>query len=172
MLARHEATGEPLPLPLCEKLAAGRRAMGALELQTQVLLSLVDQQYFGPGPMADTSAAWQAAWDQYSPVPFVPGTHPQARFSHFTIYGATYYSYMYARCLSAQLWAKYLAADPLDPGAGEQIRRLLLEPGGAREPHDMMADLLGPSGLTAAHGGWAPSLHDQALLNSGVLTMF
>lgn len=47
------------------------------------------------------------------------GTHPEARIGHFTIYGATYYSYVYARCLSSAIWLRMLAHDPLDPGAGE-----------------------------------------------------
>ncbi len=38
--------------------------------------------------------------------------------SHLTIYGATYYSYVYARCLSAAVWDKLLARDPLCPDAG------------------------------------------------------
>lgn len=37
---------------------------------------------------------------------------------HLTIYGATYYSYVYARCLSAAMWNKLLVHDPLDPEAG------------------------------------------------------
>lgn len=42
----------------------------------------------------------------------------QARFNHLTIYGASYYSYLYARCLSEAIWETHLAADPLDASAG------------------------------------------------------
>lgn len=42
----------------------------------------------------------------------------QARFGHLTIYGASYYSYLYARCLSEAIWGVHLASDPLDPEAG------------------------------------------------------
>jgi hypothetical protein len=38
---------------------------------------------------------------------------------HFTIYGGSYYSYLYARCLSSTIWRELLAPDPLDRGAGE-----------------------------------------------------
>lgn len=47
------------------------------------------------------------------------GTHPQLRVGHFTIYGASYYSYLYARCLSSAIWNKFMADDPLNPDAGE-----------------------------------------------------
>jgi hypothetical protein len=43
----------------------------------------------------------------------------QARFSHLTIYGASYYSYLYARCLSEAIWQTHLAADSLDATSGE-----------------------------------------------------
>jgi Zn-dependent oligopeptidase len=61
---------------------------------------------------------WQRLAQQYSSIPPPPDTCPQARFSHLTIYGACYYSYLYARCISEALWNVHLAADPLDPSAG------------------------------------------------------
>ena len=54
----------------------------------------------------------------HSSVPFVPGTHPELRVGHFTIYGGAYYSYIYARYISSALWNKYLVEDPLDARAG------------------------------------------------------
>lgn len=42
----------------------------------------------------------------------------QARFSHLTIYGASYYSYLYARCLSEAVWNMQLATNPLESQAG------------------------------------------------------
>jgi intermediate peptidase len=61
---------------------------------------------------------WHTVAQQYSSLPPPPDTCPQARFSHLTIYGACYYSYLYARCISEALWNTHLAADPLDPAAG------------------------------------------------------
>ncbi len=60
---------------------------------------MVDQAYFGPDqpPPGGTSAVWEQLAGEYSSVPHAPGTHVQARFSHLTIYGASYYSYIYAR---------------------------------------------------------------------------
>ena len=33
-------------------------------------------------------------------------------------YGATYYSYLYAKCLAAQAWQQYMAPDPFCRSAG------------------------------------------------------
>jgi hypothetical protein len=53
----------------------------------------------------------------------------QRRFNHIVGYGATYYSYLYAQCLSANIWQRHFAADPLSREAGEAVRHKLLEPG-------------------------------------------
>ncbi len=66
----------------------------------------------------DTSAAWAELSSRYSSISHVQGTCPQARFSHLTIYGASYYSYLYARGLAEAVWQRHLAADPLDREAG------------------------------------------------------
>jgi Zn-dependent oligopeptidase len=49
----------------------------------------------------------------------------QARFNHLTIYGASYYSYLYARCLSEAIWERHLAADPLDATAGDPFYNMV-----------------------------------------------
>jgi Zn-dependent oligopeptidase len=87
----------------------------------QALLSLIDLQYHGavlPADQGGSSSVWHQVAQQYSSIPPPLGTCPQARFSHLTIYGASYYSYLYARCISEALWNAHLAADPLDPQAG------------------------------------------------------
>ena len=54
-----------------------------------------------------------------------------------------YYSYIYARCFSASIWAAHFEEEPLAPGAGERFRKDLLEPGGAVEPEALLRRLLG-----------------------------
>ncbi|KAG2434975.1 hypothetical protein HYH02_011974 [Chlamydomonas schloesseri] len=142
--------GEPLPPALLEELIAGRAATAALELQQQLALSLADQWLFGENPPKPTEAAgspsswtssdvWRKAMEVASSVPYVPGTSPELRVGHLTIYGGSYYGYVYARCLAAQLWrASGLADAPLDPGAGELLRERLLGPGGAVEPLELL----------------------------------
>ena len=55
------------------------------------------------------------------------------RFNHIVGYGASYYSYLYAQCLSANIWQQHFAADPLSRSAGEALRHKLLAPGKGRE---------------------------------------
>ena len=41
--------------------------------------------------------------------------------SHLTIYGGSYYSYVYARMLSAAVWNQHFEGCPLDREAGETL---------------------------------------------------
>lgn len=84
----------------------------------------------------------------------------QARLNHLTVYGATYYSYLYARCLASGIWKAHLAGDPFSSEAGDRIRSLLLAPGGTRPPAAVVQSLLGPQALQGVDGGWAPRPED------------
>ncbi|KAG2485902.1 hypothetical protein HYH03_015346 [Edaphochlamys debaryana] len=147
--------GEPLPPGLLTELVAGRSASSCLELQQQLVLALADMALHGEGAGAggDSSELWQQAVAEASSVPFVPGTSPELRVGHLTIYGGAYYGYVYARCLAASLWrASGLEAHPLDPGAGELLREYLLAPGGAVEPAALLGRLAAEAGAGPAGG--------------------
>jgi len=119
---------------------------------------------------AAVSSAWGALSDRYAPsVPFVAGSQPHLRFAHLSTYGAAYYAYPYAKCLAAALWSEFFArpasssssagggaGGPLDPAAGRALRRRLLEPGGAREPRELLGSLLGERAGREVDGGFAP----------------
>ncbi|KAF5843142.1 hypothetical protein DUNSADRAFT_2179 [Dunaliella salina] len=164
MVARHHQTDDPLPLDLCNKVSSYGKMFSGLELQHQVLLSLVDQAYHGPhaseAVQHGTGLAWERVVEPHSSLPTVSGLRPEARVGHFTIYGGGYYSYLYARCLSSTIWANLLAQDPLDKGAGDLIQRHILFPGGSQEPWDIFNTLSQEPGTSyiKPHGnGWLPA---------------
>ena len=59
--------------------------------------------------------------DRYGSVPYVKGTHMQARNNHLVGYGGTYYGYAYTRCLAAETWQQHLSSDPFSSQAGVTI---------------------------------------------------
>ncbi|KAK9820224.1 hypothetical protein WJX72_007664 [[Myrmecia] bisecta] len=158
LFARHYRTGDPMPPAMVDRLQASRRMFSGLDLEQQVLYSLIDQELFGANPPAPGTSTERVAelYAAHSSVRFVPGTCPQARVSHLVGYGATYYSYSYASCLASAFWRTHLEEDPLSRSAGEVLRRQLMEPGGALEPHEMVAGLVGSGAVQSLAGGWAP----------------
>ncbi|KAL4855723.1 Mitochondrial intermediate peptidase [Chlorella vulgaris] len=173
LFARHRSTGEAPPPGLLRQLHTTKRRFVALEQQQQLQFCLIDQLLHGPDPPTGAAAQAQIAdiMQSHSALGWAPGCHPHIRFTHLIGYGASYYSYLYAQCLSAAIWQDTLQADPLSRSAGELLRHRLLEPGGAKEARCMVADVLASSALTpsstsgsrvtvgglcGAAGGWYP----------------
>uniref|UniRef100_A0A7S3QPV1 Peptidase M3A/M3B catalytic domain-containing protein n=1 Tax=Dunaliella tertiolecta TaxID=3047 RepID=A0A7S3QPV1_DUNTE len=78
LMARHHQTDDPLPLDLCNKQVFSYRKMfSGLELQQQVLLSLVDQAYHGPraseAVQQGTGLAWERVVEPHTSLPTVSG---------------------------------------------------------------------------------------------------
>eukprot|EP00775_Hariotina_reticulata_P012131 gene12131-12269_t len=117
LLTRHHISRQPMPESIAQDLASQGSITPALDLQHQALLSLVDMMYHGPQPPAglhNTSGLWLQVAKEHSSLPPPAGTCPQARFGHLTIYGASYHSYLYAKCLAEAIWHMHLATDPLN----------------------------------------------------------
>lgn len=69
-----------------------------------------------------------------------------------------YYSYLYAKCFAATIWQKICKDDPLSLATGSAIRMKFLQHGGAKDPADMLNDLVGDGILTYRHGGIVPDV--------------
>lgn len=70
-----------------------------------------------------------------------------------------YYSYLYAKCFAATIWDKVCEDDPLSPATGSVLRTRLLHHGGAKEPTDLLNDLVGGGGiLKNRDGGVIPDI--------------
>ena len=78
-------------------------------------------------------------------------------------YGASYYSYLYARCAAAQAWTGLLRSGgsggkgdgggALDRGAWGVVWREILRPGGAADATAVLQGALGPGAVVTAPGG-------------------
>ncbi|KAK4837791.1 hypothetical protein QYF36_008484 [Acer negundo] len=158
--AKHYSTGEVIPEKLVESLQGARDMFAATELQRQIFYALVDQTLFGeqPHPPRDTSSIVADMKRQYTSWKHVEGTHWQIRFSHLINYGAGYYSYLYAKCFAATIWQKLCQEDPLSLTTGTALRTKLLQHGGAKDPADMLNDLVGDGILRHSSAGIVPDI--------------
>ncbi|XP_050225251.1 mitochondrial intermediate peptidase, mitochondrial isoform X2 [Mercurialis annua] len=158
--AKHYSSGEVIPESLVKSMHCARDMFAATELQRQIFYALVDQTLFGEqaDSSRDTSSIVADLKRQYTSWKHVEGTHWQIRFSHLLNYGAGYYTYLYARCFSATIWKKLLHEDPLSLATGTAIRTKLLQHGGAKEPAEMMNDLVGEGIIRYCNGGIVPNM--------------
>ncbi|WRX17353.1 Peptidase M3A/M3B catalytic domain - like 3 [Theobroma cacao] len=158
--ARHYSTGEVIPEKLVKSLNRARDMFAATELQRQIFFALVDQTLFGeqlPVP-SSTSSIVAHLKRQHCSGKHVDATHLQIRFSHFITYGAGYYSYLYAKCFAATIWKKLCEEDPLSLATGTALRAKLLQHGGAKEPTDLLTDLVGDGIIRCRNGGIVPDI--------------
>ncbi|MBA0651947.1 hypothetical protein Goklo_019237, partial [Gossypium klotzschianum] len=158
--ARHYSTGEVIPEKLVKSLNGARDMFAATELQRQIFYALVDQTLFGEqlSVPRDTNSIVAHLKRQHSNEKHVEGTHMHIRFSHFLTYGAGYYSYLYAKCFAATIWKKLCQEDPLSPTTGTLLRTKLLQYGGAKEPADLLTDLVGDGIVRYHNGGIVPDV--------------
>eukprot|EP00250_Pteridium_aquilinum_P035483 c9490_g1_i1 orf=69-2117(+) len=158
--ARHYVTGETIPLELVEAMKKSKDMFAATELQRQVLYAMIDQTFFGkqPLPAENTSSVIASLKHKHTSWKHVEGTHWHTRFNHLVTYGAGYYSYLYARCISATIWDRLCEADPLSPEAGAILRKQLLEHGGGKDPALIIKDCTNNESLITCSKGVKPSL--------------
>eukprot|EP00611_Tribonema_gayanum_P006295 TRINITY_DN1559_c0_g1_i9.p1 TRINITY_DN1559_c0_g1~~TRINITY_DN1559_c0_g1_i9.p1 ORF type:complete len:405 (-),score=117.31 TRINITY_DN1559_c0_g1_i9:491-1705(-) len=147
LLSAHHATGAPLPRDAARALRESRAAFAGLETQQQIMFSAVDMALSGPQPQGalNIESVVAAAHRKFGgPVAYEGGAGGAwySRFAHFTGYGAGYYSYLYDRVLASNIWNKCFSESPLSRSAGDKLWTSILVHGGAKDPHDMLADIL------------------------------
>ncbi|KAF4372136.1 hypothetical protein F8388_000352 [Cannabis sativa] len=127
---------------------------------SQIFYAIMDQTLFGEqeNPPRDPSSIVADLKTKYTSWRHVEGTHWQSRFNHLLNYGAGYYSYLYAKCLSASIWQKVCKEDPLSLSTGVALREKLLQHGGAREPADILNGLVGNGVIRYCNGGIVPDI--------------
>lgn len=163
LYARHWETDAPLdPGRIQERVEVDRRMQGA-EIESQVLLGMLDQQYhsslplnWAEGAVGESAKVYHDVWDKYSLVPEPPGTSWQGFFGHLFGYGATYYSYLFDRAIAGKIWRDVFqrqAGGAVDPEAGHLFREEVLRHGGGRDGWLCVAGALRDRGGVLAEGG-------------------
>ncbi|KAK1273304.1 hypothetical protein QJS04_geneDACA012347 [Acorus gramineus] len=158
--AKHHSAGDVIPKKLVEAMNGAKSMFAATELQRQIFYSLMDQTLFGkqystPREIQSTIADLKS---QHTSWNHVNGTHSHIRFPHLINYGAGYYSYLYAKCLSATIWQEICLEDPLSPCAGDSLRTKFLRHGGAKDPSNLLKGLVGDDILREVNGGIVPNI--------------
>ncbi|KAI8142203.1 peptidase family M3-domain-containing protein [Fennellomyces sp. T-0311] len=123
-----------------------RRRFNGIETNSQILMALLDQEYHSIDASDQTFSsikAWHSLQDDVGLFPSVPGTMWPVQFGHLFGYGAGYYSYLFDRTLARRIWQKCFLQDPLSRVQGLAFRDKLLKWGGARDPWQCVADVLG-----------------------------
>jgi thimet oligopeptidase len=147
--ARHYRTGEPMPAELLAGLIAARTAAsGVLTLQ-HLARTTLDLAYHLAGYAGDSTATLAEVYAQHG-FRHIEGTHLQSGFIHLFGYDAAYYGYLWSQVMGDDMYTRFEAAGPLDPGTGAAYRRTVLERGGTVGGDVLVRDFLGREPSNAA----------------------
>ena len=151
LLSGHfEDSKKKLPSELLKRMIKAKLLdIGSFQLR-QVFFSLIDLKYHTEGA-EDTTAQYIKLFKEITRIEMPDDTTPDAGFGHLMGgYAAGYYSYMWSRVYSEDLFTKFEEAGFMDEKTGLEYREKILAPGGSRDPDEMVRDFLGRDSNNAA----------------------
>jgi thimet oligopeptidase len=138
------AKGEPIPAALVEKMNKARGFTEAFGDARQLGLSAASLAYHqSPPGDSDLTGVYRTAFDRYSPIPLPAGVHPQASFGHLTGYSAIYYTYMWSKTISTDLFTRFEREGLRNPATARRYRQTVLAPGSSKPAATLVSDFLG-----------------------------
>eukprot|EP00797_Seminavis_robusta_P036417 Sro92_g047940.2 (725) ;mRNA; f:10937-13326 len=147
-LSKHHQTGESLPSDMLQSMIRAKHVNVAFGSLRQIYLSRLDLNIHGPDPPKD-AAGLQQLVDKLRPeitlIENPPGNNMLRTFSHLmNQYSASYYGYMWAEVLSADMFAsRFEAEGVMNPKVGMDYRKMVLAPGGTHSITDHLTKFLG-----------------------------
>ncbi|HEX8307766.1 MAG TPA: M3 family metallopeptidase [Allosphingosinicella sp.] len=138
------AKGEPIPAALVEKMNKARGFTEAFGDARQLGLSAASLAYHqSPPGDSDLTGIYRTAFERYSPIPLPAGVHPQASFGHLTGYSAIYYTYMWSKTISTDLFTRFEREGLRNPATARRYRQMVLAPGSSKPAAGLVSDFLG-----------------------------
>ena len=140
--SRHHQTGEPLPKALLDSMIAAKNLNSGVLTLRQLFFATLDFRYHSPGFQGDTTRAVEEL-HAITGFPYHQGTHFQSGFGHLFGYDAGYYGYLWSHVFGDDMYTRFEAAGPLDPGTGRHYRTTVLERGGSVDGDELVRSFLG-----------------------------
>jgi thimet oligopeptidase len=138
-----DAAGKPIPREMVEQMNRARYFdIGMSDMRQLGLANIALQYYRGRAP-SDLAAAARAADSKYNLLPLPEGAQFQAGFSHLSGYAAAYYTYLWSKVISDDLFTRFESRGLRDRATAERYRRMVLAPGGTKPAAELVEDFLG-----------------------------
>lgn len=139
-------TKEPLPDALLEKMLLAKNATSGLFYLRQLFFAKLDLAYHTTENFEgfDTSQIYRQMMKDIMLVGAPEDSYPEASFGHLMGgYDAGYYGYLWSEVYAQDMFTKFDKNGLLNQRAGHDYRRWILEPGGTKDPFDLIEGFLG-----------------------------
>lgn len=135
---------EKLPDQLLVKMLEARDFNKGVFYTRQLHFALLDMAYHTSSGPVDTTRLFERLHREITGVEAIPGGHFQAGFGHLMGgYDAAYYGYLWSDVYAADMFTRFQSAGMLDPKAGADYRRIILEKGNMVDGQELLKEFLG-----------------------------
>jgi len=136
--------GQTIPPELVEKMVEAKEFGIGLDTKHQMFYAAMSLDFYDCDPNdLDLDATMSALQNRYSPFEYVPATHMYANFGHLDGYSAMYFTYMWSKVISKDLFSRFKQEGMLNPKIAGEYRKAVLAVGGSKDAVDLIRDFLG-----------------------------
>jgi len=143
MISGHYKDGSPIPKNLLDSLIASRLANVGYE-SLRLMYGATYDMILHTHNHTDTMKLSRELYRDFFGIERIEGTNYGATFSHLMGYDAGYYSYMWSRVLSQDMFSTRFAKEGIfNTTTGMDYRNKILRPGSSKDASDMIFNFLG-----------------------------
>lgn len=146
LFAKHYKSNDDLPRELFEKMIAARNVGSGLQTLQQIFYGTLDLTYhdkYNPAGQETTTDIVRKLQNEITLYKFHEGTHFEAGFGHLSGYAAGYYSYLWAKVFSEDMFSVFVQKGVMDKETGLRLRNIVLEKGSSVDELEMVKEFLG-----------------------------
>ena len=151
-----DASGEPIPEALVERMRAADEFGKGYYARTQMYYAAVSYRFHAELPVDLTRRSSELS-EQYAVWAQVPDSHFHCGFGHLEGYGSGYYTYMWSLVIAKDLFSAFAPDDLFAPEVARRYRDTVLAAGGSRDAADLVEDFLGRPYDSRAFTAWLES---------------
>ena len=153
LFAKHYQTGQIIPDELITKMIAIKTLNSGLDALRQLFYATLDMTLhdkYTPYTSETTTDVIKKLKKKITWFDVPDDTYLLASFGHFVTYPAGYYGYMWSKVYAQDMWSIFEDKGMLNSDLGRQYRQKVLEPGGSKDPMDLVKNFLGREPNTKA----------------------
>lgn len=142
MMSKHFRTGEKIPEDILKSLIKAKYHMSAFFYMRQIVLALFDCRLHtedSPDPLR----MFDDIYRELIGIRMPEGNLRAAGFGHLMGYDAGYYSYLWSKAYSSDMFTRFKQEGLLNPDTGRDWREWILEKGSSTEEINLMRGFLG-----------------------------
>jgi len=146
LFAKHYKTNEVLPIELHDKMIASRNVGSGLQVLQQIFYGTLDLTYhdkYDPNGSKSTTDVVKELQNRITLYKYQDDTYFEAGFGHLNGYGAGYYSYLWAKVFSEDMFSVFQENGVMDKETGLRLRKTVLERGSTVDELEIVKEFLG-----------------------------